>query len=154
MPVVVAAAAALIVAIVGATITDLGIWYHSLIQPAWAPPEALYGVAWTAIYALTALAALTGWRATPNSRAADSLVGLFALNGFLNLLWSLLFFRFQRPDWAVIEVVALWLSILVLVLSSARYSKVAAALLLPYLAWVSFAGFLNLAIVRLNAPFG
>ena len=154
MPVVVAAAAALVIATVGATITDLGVWYHALRQPEWAPPDALYGVAWTAIYAFTALAAVTGWRATPNSRAGDWLIGLFALNGFLNILWSLLFFRFQRPDWAVIEVVALWLSILVLIVTSSRYSKAAAGLLLPYLAWVSFAGFLNLAVVGLNAPFG
>ena len=154
MPIIVAAAAALITAIVGATITDLGPWYHGLIQPAWAPPDALYGVAWTAIYAFTALAAVTGWRATPGTRAGDWLIGLFALNGFLNILWSLLFFRFQRPDWAMMEVIALWLSILALILTSARHSKAAAALLLPYWAWVTFAGFLNVAIVRLNAPFG
>ncbi len=149
----VAAMAALVTAIVGATITDLGPWYHSLIQPAWAPPDALYGVAWTAIYAFTAVAAVTGWRATPGARAGDWLIGLFALNGFLNILWSLLFFHFRRPDWALTEVIALWLSIVALMTTCARHSKSAAALLLPYLAWVTFAGFLNFMIVRLNAPF-
>ena len=153
MPVVVAGAAALLTAVVGATITDLGPWYHSLAQPRWAPPDVAYGVAWTAIYACTALAAVTGWRAAPNAREADWLIGLFALNGFLNILWSLLFFRFHRPEWAVVEVVVLWLSILALVVTAARYSRPAASLLLPYLAWVAFAGSLNLAVVRLNGPF-
>ena len=154
LPIVVAGLAALLTALVGATITDLGPWYHGLVQPRWAPPDALYGVAWTVIYALTALAAVTGWRTTSDARAADWLIGLFALNGFLNILWSLLFFRLHRPDWAVVEVVALWLSIFALVVFAGRRSRLAGALLLPYLAWVSFAGLLNLAVVRLNGPFG
>ena len=154
MPVLVAGAAALLVAILGATITDIGPWYHSLVQPTWTPPESAYGIAWTLIYALAAMAAVTGWRATPSGRQADWLIGLFALNGFFNILWSLLFFRLHRPDWALIEVVALWSSILALIVCSRRYSRTAAALLLPYLAWVSFAAYLNLAVVRLNPPFG
>lgn len=154
MPILVAAAAALLVAVLGATITEIGPWYHTLVQPSWAPPESAYGIAWTLIYALTALAAVTGWRAAPERRQADWLIGLFALNGFLNILWSTLFFRLQRPDWALAEVVLLWLSILALIVSTRRTSRTAAALLLPYLAWVSFAACLNLAIVRLNPAFG
>ncbi len=153
MPVIVAGAAALVTAVVGGTIIDLGPWYHSLAQPAWAPPDAAYGVAWTAIYGCTALAAVTGWRAMSHARDADWLIGLYALNGFLNIVWSLLFFRFHRPDWAVMEGGVLLLSVVALIVTSARHSKAAAALLLPYLAWVAFAGCLNLAVVRLNAPF-
>lgn len=153
-PIVIAAAAALAVAVLGATITDIGPWYHGLVQPRWAPPDAAYGVAWTAIYALTALAGVTGWRAMPTAGESDWLIGLFALNGFLNILWSLLFFRAHRPDWAGIEVFALWLSVAALVLFIGRRSLAGAALLLPYLAWVSFAGFLNFTIIRLNGPFG
>lgn len=81
-------------------------------------------------------------------------MGLFALNGFLNISWSLIFFRLQRPDWAFYEVILLWLSILALIVYCGRFSKTAAALLVPYLAWVSFAGALNWAVVQLNAPFG
>ncbi|TPG15825.1 tryptophan-rich sensory protein [Sphingomonas koreensis] len=153
LPIVIAAVAALMTAIVGATITEIGPWYHSLIQPRWAPPYAAYGVAWTAIYAFTAIAAVTGWRAMPHTAEADWLIGLFALNGFLNILWSLLFFRLHRPDWAVIEVIALWLSVALLLVIIWRRSIPGALLLLPYLCWVTFAGYLNMTIVHLNGPF-
>ncbi|MGP1281502.1 MAG: TspO/MBR family protein [Parasphingopyxis sp.] len=153
-PILVAAGAAALVAFLGATITDLDGWYRTLEQPGWAPPDYVYGMAWTAIYALVALAAVTAWRRTPTTQASDMLIGLFALNGFLNILWSLLFFRAQRPDWAMIELVALWISIVVLIVVCARYSRLAAVLLLPYLVWVSLAGALNWEVVRLNSPFG
>lgn len=78
---------------------------------------------------------------------------LFALNGFLNVLWSLLFFRLKRPDWAMVEVVFLWASVLVLIVYLARFSR-ADRLLWPYLAWVTFAAALNWDIVQRNGPFG
>lgn len=152
-PVAIAALFAVIVAVMGATITDIGPWYRGLIQPHWAPPDAAYGVAWTVIFALTALAGVTAWLATPRWDEREWLLGLFALNGFLNLLWSLLFFRAHRPDWAQIEVIALWLSVAALIVFVWRRSMAAATLLVPYLAWVTFAGYLNLTIVRLNGPF-
>lgn len=153
MPVVIAGVLAAIVAALGATITDVGPWYRSLIQPRWAPPEAAYGIAWTAIFACTALGGVTGWLAM-RWREREWLLGLFALNGFLNILWSLLFFRFHRPDWALVEVLVLWLSVLALVLFIWRRSMTGAVLLVPYLLWVTFAGYLNMTIVRLNGPFG
>ena len=152
-PILIAGVAAAFVAIMGATVSEIGPWYHGLVQPRWAPPEAAYGVAWTGIYAVTAIAAVTAWRAMEGAREADWLIGLFALNGFLNILWSLLFFRLHRPDWAVIEVIGLWLSVLSLVIMAWRRSMLAAVLLLPYLGWVTFAGYLNMTIVRLNGPF-
>jgi translocator protein len=154
MPVLIAAVAAALVAAVGATMTDVGPWYRSLAQPRWAPPDAAYGVAWTAIYAFSALAGVYAWRAMKTRREVETLIGLFALNGFLNILWSLIFFRLQRPDWAQVEVVALWCSVLALIVFTFRRSMAAAAMLLPYLLWVTFAGYLNLTIVRLNGSFG
>ncbi|MFN3472813.1 MAG: TspO/MBR family protein [Blastomonas sp.] len=154
LPVILAAMAALIVAAGGATITDLGPWYQSLTQPSWAPPNWLYGVAWTLIFALAAMASLAAWRAAPTRNVRTNVIGLFAFNGFLNVLWSLLFFRVQRPDWALIEVAVLWLSIAVLIVYCGRFSRLTAWLLLPYIAWVSVAAALNGAIVRLNGPFG
>ena len=109
---------------------------------------------WTVIYALITVSAITAWRAARTSAEAEWVIGLFALNGFLNISWSLFFFRLQRPDWAFVEVIVLWLSILVLIVYCGRFSKRAAALLVPYLAWVSFASALNWAVVELNAPFG
>ena len=152
-PVLIAALVAVTIAAVGATITDIGPWYHGLRQPRWAPPDFAYGAAWTVIYAVTALAGVTGWLAMPDWREREWLIGMFALNGFLNVLWSVLFFQLHRPDWAVVEVLALWLSVLALILIVWRRSIWGAVLLIPYLLWVTFAGYLNMTIVNLNGPF-
>lgn len=152
-PILIASLLAALVAIMGATVTDIGPWYHTLVQPRWAPPDAAYGVAWIAIYALSAMAGVYGWIGAADSREREVLLGLFAANGFLNIVWSLLFFRFHRPDWSEIEAIVLWLSVLALILTIWRRSITGALLLLPYLAWVTFAGYLNLTIVRLNGPF-
>lgn len=154
LPALLAALAAALVAALGVTLTDLGPWYRGLEQPFWAPPDMLYGAAWTLIFAGAALAGVSAWRQAPRRRDAEAIIGLFALNGFLNILWSLLFFRLQRPDWALTEVVLLWLSVAALILVCARHSRTAGLLLVPYLIWVSFAALLNWEIVRLNGPFG
>jgi tryptophan-rich sensory protein len=152
-PIVVAGLAALFVAVLGGTLTDIGPWYQNLAKPSWQPPDWIFGPAWTLIFALAAISAATAWRYAPRRETREWLVALFALNGFLNLLWSLLFFRMRRPDLAFIEVFLLWGSILVLILFLRRLSPTASLLLWPYLAWVTFAAVLNWAIVRLNGPF-
>ena len=153
-PVLVAAGAALFVAALGGTITDLGPWYQTLRKPDWQPPDAAFGAIWTAIFGLTAASAAVAWRRAPKGAEREWLVGLFSLNGFLNLFWSLLFFRMHRPDWSLIEVVALWLSIVVMIIFTARHARLSGVLLTPYLVWVSLASVLNFDVVRLNAPFG
>jgi translocator protein len=153
-PIVVAAAAAILVAVLGGTITDLGPWYEALKKPDWQPPGPAFGIIWTTIYTLTLVAAVITWRRAPKGPEREWLVGLFSLNGFLNILWSLLFFRLHRPDWSLIEVCFLWLSIVSLIIFSARHSRLAGVLLTPYLVWVSLASVLNFDVVRLNAPFG
>ncbi len=149
-----AAATALGVAVLGGLATDLGPWYESLRKPAWQPPDWVFAPAWTVIYACVVMAAVEGWLRAPDPLVRRVLVELFLLNGALNLLWSILFFRFRRPDWALLEVGALWISILVLLLLVRRFSRPSAWLLLPYLGWVGFAAVLNLAVVDLNGPFG
>jgi len=146
-----AALAASLVAALGALLTTLGPWYYQLRLPAWKPPDWLFGPAWTVIFALTALSGYVSWtRPRPDRALQARLLALFTMNGLLNLAWSLLFFRLQRPDWALLEVGLLWLSIVGLIALSARRSAVAAWLLVPYLAWVSFAAVLNASVVRLN----
>jgi tryptophan-rich sensory protein len=152
-PVVAAGLAAMLVAALGATVTDLGPWYQSLRKPAWQPPDWLFGPVWTVIFALAAISGATGWRRLRTAASREWLIGLFALNGFLNILWSLLFFGTRRPDLAAYEVVLLFLSILVLIVFLARPAPIASWLLAPYLLWVSFAAILNWSVVALNAPF-
>jgi tryptophan-rich sensory protein len=148
-----AAGAALALGILGALATDLSPWYYQLRQPPWKPPDWLFGPVWTLIYALAAVAGIRAWERSSGVADRDWLLVCFSLNAFLNLLWSLFFFRLQRPDWALAEVVLLWISVALLVIVAGRISKAAGALLLPYLAWVAFAGALNFEVVRLNGPF-
>jgi tryptophan-rich sensory protein len=152
-PVVAAALCAMAVAGLGALSTQLGQWYYALRKPTWQPPDWLFGPAWTLIFALAALAGVMYWRRQHDRDRRLLGVGAFALNAFLNTLWSLLFFRLERPDWSLYEVGFLWLSIVALIVLLNRASRPAALLLLPYLAWVSFASLLNWKIVQLNAPF-
>ncbi len=153
-PVVLAALAAAAVAGLGALMTDLGPWYRALAQPTWKPPDWAFGPAWTLIFALAAASGAKAWRAAPGQAEREWLLALFALNGFLNVLWSLLYFRLHRPDWALMEVGVLWLSVLLLMVVIGRYSRGASLLLSPYLVWITFAGALNAATVRMNGPFG
>ncbi|UMY15817.1 TspO/MBR family protein [Methylobacterium organophilum] len=149
-PPVVAALAALVVAVAGglATVTDA--WYRSLRVPDWKPPDWAFGPIWTVILALTAGAAVIAWNADDSFAARVVLVWAYAINGVLNIAWSVLFFRLRRPDWALTEVAFLWLSIAVLVLVTGRAAPAAGAMNLPYLLWVGIAACLNLRIVRLN----
>ena len=153
-PVAVAAAVALFIGVLGGTLTDTGPWYQTLKKPSWQPPDWLFGPAWTTIFALAVASAVSAWRAAPGKSQRDFVIILFAINGCLNVLWSTLFFALKRPDWALIEVGFLWLAILVPMIVFWRFSRASSLLLLPYLAWVSFAAYLNLTVVRLNSPFG
>jgi len=148
--VLLAASAAVLVGILGFLATDLSGWYIALEKPAWQPPDWLFGPVWTLIYALAAVAGVSAWQGAPQSAGRNRILALFAINAFLNLLWSLLFFRLHRPDWALIEVAFLWLSILALIFGLRPFSKVSTWLLAPYLLWVTFAAVLNATIVRLN----
>lgn len=153
---VIAAAAGwgIAVAAGGAATTELSPWYYALKKPSWQPPEWLFGPAWTVILSLTSIAIYLGWSGAPDSGSRAVIVAASVANGIANLAWSPLFFKFRRPDWALREVPLLWLSIVAMMAALAPVSPVASLLLLPYLAWVSFASVLNLTIVRLNQPFG
>lgn len=153
-PVLWAAGCAILVALLGGATTDIGPWYYGLHKPSWQPPDWLFAPAWTLIYALTALSGVLAWNHFRNRERRRRLLALFALNALLNVTWSELFFGLKRPDWALAEVVPFWLSILALAILLFPISRTAGWALLPYLAWVLFAGVLNLAIVRLNGPFG
>ena len=152
-PIFWAAGAAMAVAALGGSATDIGPWYYGLHKPSFQPPDWLFAPAWTLIYALAAIAGVLAWNAARSQVARLRIIGLFALNAFANVLWSELFFSFQRPDWALYEVVLLWLSVLLLIVALAPSAPSAGWVLAPYLAWVTFAGVLNYAVVQLNAPF-
>jgi benzodiazapine receptor len=152
--VLVAATSVTCVAVIGGLLTDVGPWYEGLHFPSWRPPNWLFGPAWAIIFLLVASSGVMAWERAPGSGFRAGLLGIFAVNACLNVLWSALFFKLRRPDWALRELVVLWFSILALLVLIGLISGLAAAIIAPYLAWVTFAGFLNLRVVQLNSPFG
>ena len=152
--IIVAGLLALTLAGAGGALTEVGPWYRALKKPFLQPPDWLFGPAWTLILGMAAASGVLAWHGAPDAGARLRVAILFAINWLCHLLWSPLFFKLRRPDWALVEVAFLWASILALVIGLAPYSHAASWLVAPYLAWVSFAAWLNYTIVQLNRPFG
>lgn len=126
-----------------------GEWYASLNKPSWNPPTWVFGPVWSTLYAMMAVSAWLVWRQGGFARQSRVL-GLFLLQLALNAAWSPLFFGLQRPAVAFAEIIVLWLAIAGTIVAFWRVQRIAAGLLVPYLAWVSFAAFLNWTLWRLN----
>jgi benzodiazapine receptor len=126
-----------------------GDWYEQLRKPAWRPPNWLFPPAWTLLYLTIAVSGWLVWRTSGFAGAAFPFA-IYLVQLILNASWSPIFFGMRRPDLAFIEVVMLWLSIIATIAAFHRVNAVAAYVLLPYLAWVTFAAALNLTIWRLN----
>jgi tryptophan-rich sensory protein len=154
LPLLVMAAGTTMVAVAGAVLTDISSWYHNLRKPSWKPPDWAFGPIWTVILAMVAIAGALAWQAAGTAGGKPLLAGVLLVNAALHILWNWFFFKLRRPDWALAEVVLLWLSILSMIVVLGRLSTAAGLLLLPYIVWVSVAAFLNYRIVTLNGPFG
>ena len=126
-----------------------GDWYLQIQKPTWTPPGYLFGPVWSVLYLSMGVAAWLVWRRAGFSGARLALT-LFVVQLVLNGMWSWIFFGIQRPGLAFAEIVLLWSMILATMLTFWRISSFAGMLLLPYLAWVSFAAFLNYSIWHLN----
>jgi tryptophan-rich sensory protein len=124
-------------------------WYAGIAKPSWTPPNSVFGPVWSALYLMMGLAAWLVWRKAGFSGAPGAML-LFGLQLVVNAAWSWIFFGLRRFDLGFLEIVVLWALILVTVIAFWRHDTRAALLLLPYLAWVSYAGALNFAIWRLN----
>jgi translocator protein len=154
-PLVISAVVALLTAGIGGWLTDIGPWYRSLKTPAWKPPDWAFGPIWTVILVLAAVSAARAWEAAAAAPAAQQrIMWLFLLNAALNVLWNVFYFTVKRPDWALIEVVFLWLSLAALIVVIWPINETAAWMLVPYLVWVGIASVLNRAVVKLNPAFG
>ncbi len=134
-----------------ATATGVGDWYPTLAKPAWNPPGWVFGPVWSALYLAMAVAAWWVYRKVGSLREAAVPLTFFAVQLALNLLWSFVFFAWQQPGWAFVEIIALWVMVLATMAAFFSRSKVAGGLFVPYFAWVSFAAFLNWTIWRLNS---
>lgn len=133
-----------------ATAGGVDTWYAGLSKPPLTPPDWIFGPVWSVLYLTMAVAAWMIWRREGLRRAALPL-GLFVLQLELNAAWSVLFFGLRSPGWAMLDLTLLWCAILATAFCFWYRSVAAAWLLMPYLAWVSYAGVLNFVIWRLNA---
>lgn len=129
------------------TTSNLDGFYANLQKPEWTPPGKVIGIVWSILYLAMAIAAWlvwrkTGWKSLP--------VALFLTQLFFNFWWTMLFFQFHSPFWALVDIGFLWLMILLTIFSYYPHSMLAFGLMIPYLAWVSFASFLNYTIWRMN----
>ncbi len=124
-------------------------FYGMLDQPAWAPPAGVFGPVWTFLYASMGMAAWLVWRERGWRRARGAL-GLFVLQLAVNALWSWLFFAWHRGGLAMADILVLLALIVATMASFARIRTLAAWLLVPYLAWVSFASVLNYSVWQRN----
>lgn len=155
------------------TTPEIGTWYRTLVKPVLNPPSWVFGPVWTTLFALLGIALFLVWQRqwrvrnqiTLKTRKAwnpyseqlwkgrwqrFNVIAIFVAQYILNILWSYAFFDQHAPSIAFLVLVALWISIVYLIVNFYRISKLAAWLLVPYLAWVTFAGYLNFAIWMLN----
>jgi len=127
-----------------------GEWYASSKKPSWNPPGWVFGPVWTALYSMMAVAVWLVWKRGGFTAQRRALT-LFLAQLALNAAWTPLFFGLHRPGLAFAEILLLWLAIAATLTAFLRVGRVAAWLLAPYLAWVSFATVLNFSLWRLNA---
>lgn len=143
MPVLLAAALGAVASV------DAAGFYASLVQPDWAPPAGVFGPAWSLLYAMMAIAV---WRVSLQRASAERrrAFALFFAQLSLNALWSWLFFAWRRGGWAMLDLVVLFVAVSLTARAFWRIDRPAGVLLLPYLAWLVFAGALNWAIWMRN----
>jgi tryptophan-rich sensory protein len=127
-----------------------GDWYQSLTKPYITPPSRLFGVVWPVLYILMGISAGLIWAKGFSRKPVWQAMLVFIVQLLLNGLWSPLFFRLHRIDWALLEIIVLWIAIAVTEALFWKIRRSAAILLWPYLAWVSFAVVLNAMFWKLN----
>lgn len=133
-----------------ATTPKIPTWYAGLAKPSWTPPDWAFPIAWTTLYVLMAVALWRLWQLHAPSPERRRAIGLWLVQLALNAVWSPIFFGWEAPGAALVVVAALWLAIAATIGACLRIDRIAAWLLVPYLAWVSYATSLNAAIVALN----
>lgn len=132
-----------------ATASSVGSWYQTIAKPTWNPPSWVFGPVWTTLYVFMAIAAWLVWRKT-DAPGRTSALRWFWAQLVLNTAWSFLFFGLRNPGLAFIEILFIWAAIVVTLVKFARIDRLAGALWVPYVAWVSFATVLNGTIWWLN----
>lgn len=124
-------------------------WYASLNHPSFNPPNGIFGPVWTSLYLLMGISFFLIWKQNPSAKRNAAIV-IFFVQLLLNFCWTFLFFYFKEIGLALIEIIILWITILLMIISFYKVKPVAAYMNIPYILWVSFASVLNAAYYLLN----
>lgn len=131
------------------TFPNIGSWYSLLHKPTFSPPNWLFGPVWILLYTLMGIAAWLIWNQHKKKNTATA-ISLYGFQLALNVLWSIVFFGWHNITGGLVVIVLLWLMIIATLIEFWKLSRPAAYLLIPYLAWVSFASVLNFVLWQLN----
>jgi len=145
----------LLAGVIGSVFTAPAItsWYASLNKPSFNPPNWVFAPVWTLLYVLMGIALFLVWNKKNKGKGmpvARKGIVIFAIQLFLNALWSLAFFGMHSPKAGLVVIALLWIAIIANIILFRKVSRTAALLLVPYILWVSFAAALNLAIMIIN----
>lgn len=132
------------------TATGVESWYQTIARPTWNPPGWLFGPVWTTLYIMMGISLFLVWKEDTSVELKKIGIALFAVQLVLNFFWSFIFFDQHQIGWALVEIIAMWVFILLTIFAFAQVNKAAAWLLVPYISWVSFATILNYTIWQLN----
>ncbi|MEE0060279.1 MAG: TspO/MBR family protein [Acutalibacteraceae bacterium] len=122
--------------------------YSGLIKPTLSPPAVLFPIVWTVLYALMGISAYIIYKSDSDYKYLA--LTIYVLQLVFNFFWSIIYFNLQNPLFAFVWLVMLWVLIIAMIITFAKIDKTAALLQIPYLLWVTFAGYLNLALYILN----
>ncbi len=138
--------------IIGSVFTTPAIpeWYATLAKPEFAPSNWVFAPVWTTLFVMMGIAAFLVWKKGLNHKDVKIALSIFIVQLILNTFWSIIFFGLKSPGVAFVEIIFLWIAILATIITFAKISKPASWLLVPYILWVTFAGFLNYSIWILN----
>lgn len=130
--------------------TSMGMDEYKLVEkPPLTPPEIVFPIVWTILYALMGISVARIWLSPPTKERNHGLI-IYAVQLFFNFFWSIIFFNLQAYGFAFFWLIALWALILGMIIIFSRTDRLAAILQIPYLIWVTFAGYLNLMVWLLN----
>lgn len=133
-----------------ATVPAISGWYATIVRPEFSPPNFVFAPVWITLYTLMGIALFFVWQKLGKFDLSSRAVQFFSVQLALNTTWSFLFFGLRSPMLAFIEIIFLWIFIVLSIIEFYKIDKRAAYLLIPYILWVSFAGFLNFSIWMLN----
>ena len=131
------------------TTSAIPTWYATLRKPFFTPPNSIFSPVWISLFLLMGISLFFVWRRTDHPKFKIAFI-FFLIQLILNILWSVAFFGLQSPLLGLVDIVLLWIAILFTILNFFKVSKLAGALLIPYLLWVSFATLLNFSLWILN----